>query len=334
MIDLALVWVGIIGLGVLIYVVMDGFDLGIGMLFPFIKGQQERDVMMNTVAPVWDGNETWMVLGGAGLFAAFPLVYSTVLSALYLPIIFMVVALIFRGVAFEFRFKAHRSKYLWDQAFIWGSTLASFFQGVILGAYIQGIKTQNGIYNGGVLDWLTPFSLFVGFGVVIMYAALGCAWLIMKTEADLQHKMYTLMPKLIIILLIVFSAVSIYTPLNHPEISQRWFASPNFLYFSPVPILVVIFSVLIFKACTQRKEAQPFVLTLGLVFLAFTGFVISLWPNIIPPSVSIWQAAAPESSMKFALVGAVILIPIILAYTFLSYWVFRDKVRIGDEGYH
>ncbi|CAM4112819.1 cytochrome d ubiquinol oxidase subunit II [Acinetobacter pragensis] len=334
MIDLALVWVGIIGLGVLIYVVLDGFDLGIGILFPFIKGQQERDAMMNTVAPVWDGNETWMVLGGAGLFAAFPLVYSTVLSALYLPIIFMVVALIFRGVAFEFRFKAHRSKPLWDQAFIWGSFLSSFFQGVILGAYIQGIETRNGIYSGGVLDWLTPFSLFVGFGVVLMYSALGCAWLIMKTEADLQDKMYKLMPQLILILVIIFGAVSVYTPLSHPEILRRWFSLPNLLYFSPVPILVLLFSALIIHACKRKSEIKPFVFTLGLVFLAFTGFVISLWPNIIPPSVSIWQAAAPESSMKFTLAGAMILIPIILAYTFLSYWVFRDKVRIGDEGYH
>lgn len=334
MIDLALVWVGIIGLGVFIYVVMDGFDLGIGILFPFIQEQQERDVMMNTVAPVWDGNETWMVLGGAGLFAAFPLVYSTVLSALYLPIILMVVALIFRGVAFEFRFKAHRTKYLWDQAFIWGSFLSSFFQGVILGAYIQGIETQNGIYSGGVWDWLSPFTIFTGIGVAVMYATLGCGWLILKTESQLQDAMYQLMPKLLIALLTIFAVVSIYTPLTHPEIAQRWFALPNLLYFSPVPVFVMIFSGLILKACAQRKDIQPFVYTLVLVFLAFTGFVISLWPNIIPPSVSIWQAAAPESSMKFTLVGTVILIPIILAYTFLSYWVFRDKVRIGDEGYH
>ncbi len=334
MIDLALVWVGIIGLGVFIYVVMDGFDLGIGILFPFIQEQQERDVMMNTVAPVWDGNETWMVLGGAGLFAAFPLVYSTVLSALYLPIILMVVALIFRGVAFEFRFKAHRTQYLWDQAFIWGSFLSSFFQGIILGAYIQGIETQNGIYSGGVWDWLSPFTIFTGIGVAVMYATLGCGWLILKTESQLQDAMYQLMPKLLIALLTIFAVVSIYTPLTHPEIAQRWFALPNLLYFSPVPVFVMIFSGLILKACAQRKDIQPFVYTLVLVFLAFTGFVISLWPNIIPPSVSIWQAAAPESSMKFTLVGTVILIPIILAYTFLSYWVFRDKVRIGDEGYH
>ena len=249
MIDLALVWVGIIGLGVLIYVVMDGFDLGIGILFPFIQDHQERDVMMNTIAPVWDGNETWMVLGGAGLFAAFPLVYATVLSALYLPISFMVVALIFRGVAFEFRFKSKRTKFLWDQAFIWGSILSSFFQGVILGAYIQGIETTNGIYSGGAWDWLTPFSVFSSIGVVAMYATLGCGWLIWKTEAKLQAYMYQFMPRLLIVLLLIFVGVSLYTPLTHPEIANRWFSVPNVFYFSPVPILVLICVGLILKAC-------------------------------------------------------------------------------------
>lgn len=334
MIDLSLVWVGIIGLGVLIYVILDGFDLGIGILFPFIKSSEERDVMMNTVAPVWDGNETWMVLGGAGLYAAFPLVYSTVLSALYFPIILMVVALIFRGVAFEFRFKANRTKYLWDQAFIWGSILSSFLQGVILGAFIQGIETTNGVFSGHAMDWLTPFSIFTGFGVLIMYATLGCGWLILKTEQSLQQTMFALMPKLIVILFVVFGAVSLYTPFTHPFIADRWFAMPNLLYFSPVPILVLLFTALILRACKQRNDVKPFVYTLALVFLAFTGFVISLYPYIIPPSVTIWEASAPYSSLLFTLVGAVILIPIIIAYTILSYWVFRDKVRVGDQGYH
>jgi len=203
MIDLSLIWAGIIALGVLIYVILDGFDLGIGILFPFIPHQDERDVMMNTVAPIWDGNETWMVLGGAGLLAAFPVAYGTVLAAFYMPIMIMLLALIFRGVAFEFRFKANRTKKLWDLAFIGGSTLASFCQGIILGAYIQGIKTQNGLYVGGGLDWLTPFSVFTGFGVVVMYAALGCGWLIIKTDHELQEKMYRIMPKLIITLLVM-----------------------------------------------------------------------------------------------------------------------------------
>ncbi|MEG2359299.1 cytochrome d ubiquinol oxidase subunit II [Acinetobacter sp.] len=334
MIDLSLIWIVIIAIGVLIYVVLDGFDLGIGILFPFIKGKEERDVMMNTVAPVWDGNETWMVLGGASLYAAFPLVYSTVLSALYMPIMLMVIALIFRGVAFEFRFKANKSRHWWDKAFIGGSILASFFQGMILGAYIQGIKTVNGIYAGGGLDWLSPFTVFVGIGVVALYAALGCGWLIFKTDQALQNRMYQLMPKMIIALFIIFGCVSIYTPMAHPEIAARWFSQPQLMYFSPVPILVLLFTFLALRACRQRKELSPFIYTLALVFLAYTGFIISLWPYVIPPSVTIWQAAAPQSSQLFALIGALILIPVILIYTGLSYWVFRDKVRIGDDGYH
>lgn len=334
MIDLSLIWVVIIAVGVLIYVVLDGFDLGIGVLFPLVKDRQERDVMMNTVAPVWDGNETWMVLGGAGLFAAFPLVYSTVLSALYMPIILMVISLIFRGVAFEFRFKANRTKHLWDQAFIWGSILASFFQGMILGAYIQGIETTNGIYTGGGLDWLTPFSIFTGLSVVVLYATLGCGWLIFKTDARVQDHMFSFMPKLIIALLVIFVAVSIYTPMVHADIANRWFSLPQLYYFSPVPILVVVFTILALLACKRRQEFAPFIYTLALVVLAYTGFLISLWPNIIPPSVTIWQAAAPHSSQLFALIGALVLMPIILFYTALSYWVFRDKVRVGDDGYH
>ncbi|EPF73995.1 cytochrome d ubiquinol oxidase subunit II [Acinetobacter rudis] len=334
MIDLSLIWVIIIAIGVLIYVILDGFDLGIGILFPFVKGQQERDVMMNTVAPVWDGNETWMVLGGAALYAAFPLVYATVLSALYMPIILMLIALIFRGVAFEFRFKANKSKHWWDKAFICGSILASFFQGVILGAYIQGIKVENGMYAGSGLDWLSAFSLFTGVGVVVLYAALGCGWLIFKTEASIQETMYKLMPKLILALLVIFGCVSIYTPILQPQIAERWFSQPQLMYFSPVPILVLLFTGLALRACKLRQELSPFIYTLALVFLAYTGFIISLWPYIIPPSITIWDAASPLSSQLFALIGALLLIPIILIYTGLSYWVFRDKVRIGDEGYH
>ncbi|WP_368571297.1 cytochrome d ubiquinol oxidase subunit II [Acinetobacter haemolyticus] len=334
MIDLSLVWVGVIGLAILIYVIMDGFDLGIGILFPFFKDKLERDVMMNTVAPVWDGNETWMVLGGAGLFAAFPLAYSTILSAFYMPIILMVIALIFRGVAFEFRFKAGRTRYLWDYAFLLGSVITGLLQGIILGAYIQGVETIQGIFSGGPFDWLTPFSVFTGIGVVIMYATLGCGWLILKTDHELQQKMYQLMPKLIILLLLIFIGVSLYTPLKQPEIAERWFTIPNLYYFSPVPILVVLFVYLILRACKQKQELKPFVYTLVLVFLAFSGFVISLWPNIIPPSVTIWQAASPYSSQLFTLIGALILIPIIISYTILAYWVFRDKVRPNDEGYH
>ncbi len=332
--DTALIWFGIIGLGILIYVVLDGFDLGIGILFPFVKGKEERDAMMNTVAPVWDGNETWMVLGGAGLYGAFPLVYSTVLSALYLPITLMALALIFRGVSFEFRFKATKTQKFWDYAFICGSILSSFLQGVILGAVIQGIETHNGIYSGGTFDWLTPFSLFVGFAVVVMYATLGCAWLIYKTADDLQQTMYRLMPKMTAILFIVFIVVLAVSPMVDANFATRWFDMPNVIYFIIMVVLTFICFGMVFKSCQQKNEVKPFVYTITLMLLAFIGFVLSLFPYIIPPSIDIWQASAPRSSQMFALVGALIFIPIIIAYTILYYWEVRDKVRVGDEGYH
>ena len=334
MLDLSLVWAGIIAFGVLMYVIMDGFDLGIGILFPFFKSESERDVMMNTVAPIWDGNETWMVLGGAGLFAAFPLVYSVVLSALYMPIILMVIALIFRGVAFEIRFKAKRTKHLWDMAFIGGSVVTSLLQGIILGAYIQGIPVVDQQYAGGTFDWLTPFSIFTGIGVVVAYAALGCGWLILKTSHDLQQAMYRIMPKLGVLMLVIFGIVSAWTPLAHPVIAERWFSTPQLFYFLPVPILVLWFSYAIWQACRNQQQAKPFIYSLCLLGMAFSGFIISLWPMIIPPDISIWDAAAPRSSQLFTLVGAAIVIPIILSYTALSYWVFRGKLHVGDGGYH
>lgn len=334
MLDLSLIWAGIIAFGVLMYVVMDGFDLGIGILFPFFPNQPERDVMMNTVAPVWDGNETWMVLGGAGLFAAFPLVYSAVLSALYLPIILMVVAMIFRGVAFEIRFKANRTKHLWDMAFIGGSIATALLQGIILGAYIQGITIVDQRFAGGAFDWLTPFSLFTGLGVLVAYAALGCGWLILKTSKELQNDMYRLMPKLALALLVIFGIVSLWTPFNNPTIAERWFSMPQFFYFLPVPILVLWSTYAIWRACQKQQQARPFIYALFMFFIAFSGFIISLWPMIIPPSITIWDAAAPRSSQAFALVGTAILVPVILAYTALSYWVFRGKIHVGSEGYH
>ncbi|MBB1517979.1 cytochrome d ubiquinol oxidase subunit II [Aquipseudomonas guryensis] len=332
-IDLPLIWAGVIAFGIFMYVVMDGFDLGIGILFPFIRDKEERDAMMNTVAPIWDGNETWLVLGGAGLFAAFPLAYSVVLTALYLPLIIMLIALIFRGVAFEFRFKAKRTRYVWDAAFIGGSLVATFAQGVVLGAFVEGIKVADRQFVGGAFDWLAPFPLFCGAGLVAGYAMLGCAWLLMKTEGRLQRKMYKLMLPLTCLLLLFISAVSIWTPLTQPAIAQRWFTLPNLFYFIPVPTLVAVTVLGIVRAIQLKKDKQPFVLTLALIALAYAGLAISMWPNIVPPSLSIWDASAPASSQAFALVGVTIMVPIILIYTAYSYWVFRGKVKVG-EGYH
>jgi cytochrome d ubiquinol oxidase subunit II len=334
MIDLSLVWAGIIAFGIFMYVVMDGFDLGIGILFPFFPNAKHRDVMMNTIAPVWDGNETWMVLGGAGLFAAFPLAYAIVLPALYMPLLIMVIALIFRGVAFEFRFKATQTKHLWDLAFSGGSIIAAFSQGLILGGYIQGIQVQDNRFAGGSFDWLTPFAVFSGLGVMVAYATLGCGWLIMKTSRDLQQAMFRLMPLLTMGLLLAYVLVSIWTPLEHPEIAKRWFSMPQLLYFMPVPLLVVGCAIGIERAVAKGSEATPFILTLVLVALGYIGFLISLWPHIIPPAITLWQAAAPSSSQSFTLVGALILLPLILTYTAFAYWVFRGKVHVDSEGYH
>ena len=333
-IDLPLIWAVIIIFGVMMYVVMDGFDLGIGMLFPFVKGERDRDVMMNTVAPVWDGNETWLVLGGAGLFGAFPMAYAVVLEALYLPLILMLVGLIFRGVAFEFRFKATAQKrHIWDKAFIWGSLVATFFQGVALGAFIEGFKVVDRHYAGGSLDWLTPFSLFCGVGLIVAYALLGCTWLIMKTEGPLQQQMHDLGKPLALVLLVIIGIVSLWTPLAYPQIADRWFSMPNLIWFMPVPVLVLVTFYGLLRAVARNAHYTPFLLTLVLIFLGYSGLGISLWPNIIPPSISIWDAAAPPQSQGFMLVGTLFILPFILGYTFWSYYVFRGKVT-HEHGYH
>ncbi len=333
-IDLPLIWAVIIIFGVMMYVVMDGFDLGIGILFPFVKAEHDRDVMMNTVAPVWDGNETWLVLGGAGLFGAFPMAYAVVLEALYLPLILMLIGLIFRGVAFEFRFKATAERrHLWDKAFIWGSLVATFFQGVALGAFIEGFKVVDRHYAGGSLDWLTPFSLFSGLGLIAAYALLGCTWLIMKTEGPLQEQMHNLGRPLALALLAVIGIVSLWTPIAYPQIADRWFSMPNLIWFMPVPVLVLVTFYGLFKAVARNAHYTPFLLTLVLIFLGYSGLGISLWPNIIPPSISIWDAAAPPQSQGFMLVGTLFILPFILGYTFWSYYVFRGKVT-HEDGYH
>jgi cytochrome bd ubiquinol oxidase subunit II len=333
-IDLPLIWAVVILFGIMMYVVMDGFDLGLGILYPFFKGKDERDVIMNTVAPVWDGNETWLVLGGAGLLAAFPLAYSVVLSALYLPLIFMLLGLIFRGVAFEFRFKAHEhERHIWDKAFIGGSMAATFFQGVTLGTYIRGIPVVDRAYAGGPLDWISLFSLFTGVGLLVAYALLGSTWLIMKTDGPLQAQAYRLTRWLTWGLLVVIAVISIWTPLAEPRIAERWFSLPNLFWFAPVPLLVLASSWLLLRSVARKSQALPFLATLALVFLGYSGLGISLWPNIVPPAISIWQASSPPQSQGFTLVGALLIIPVILGYTIWSYYVFRGKVRAG-EGYH
>ena len=334
-IDLPLIWMLIIGFGVMMYVVMDGFDLGIGILFPFISDRAHRDAMVNTVAPVWDGNETWLVLGGAGLMAAFPKAYAILLSAFYIPVLLMLLGLIWRGVSFEFRFKADDAhKPFWDKAFMTGSFAAAFFQGVILGAYIDGASVMAAAQGtGDSMAWLTPFSLFTGAGVVAAYALLGATWLVLKTEGELQRRMIRVTHPIMIAILVAILVVGIWTPINHPAIAGRWFSLPNFWFFVPVPALVVLAAAGIFRSLGRDPHAGPFIWSLLLVFLGYSGFVISIWPHIVPPSLSIWAAAGPPQSLGFTLVGALLIIPMILGYSAWAYYVFRGKVKVGEE-YH
>lgn len=331
--ELSFIWAMIIAFAVLTYVILDGFDLGIGILFPSAKSEQDKSVMMNTIAPVWDGNETWLVMGGGGLFAVFPLAYAVIMPALYMPIILMLLALIFRGVAFEYRWRTVRWKSVWDFAFFAGSVIAAFTQGISLGALVQGIEVANRAYAGGWWDWLTPFSLLTGCAVVIGYGLLGSTWLIMKTEDKLQARMRGYAKWLGIATLGFIGVVSILTPFQDPAYFQRWFTLPGSIFSVLVPALVGLCSWLLFMGLKQDKEAQPFIASLGLFVLSFIGILVSFYPNIVPPSLTIAEAAAPDSSLRFTLVGTIILVPLILIYTAYAYWVFRGKVK-PEDGYH
>lgn len=333
-IDLALVWALLIAASVFLYVVLDGFDLGIGILFPTARSKAERDVMMNSIAPVWDGNETWLVLGGGGLYAVFPLAYAVLMPALYAPIMAMLFGLIFRGVVFEFRFKAlPERRWIWDVSFFLGSLTAALAQGLALGAIVQGIEVEGRAYAGGWLDWLTPFSVMTAIAVVIGYALLGATWLIWKCEGPMQAHFRAKARLLGGLMLAMICIVSLWTPALDPQIAARWFAFPQILYTAPVPLMVLGLAVLLFTSLASTRDATPFLASLGLFLVTFAGLGISLYPNIVPPAISIWDAAAPDSSLLFLLVGAAVLIPMILAYSGYAYWVFRGKVR-PDEGYH
>jgi cytochrome bd ubiquinol oxidase subunit II len=332
MIDLTIVWALLIAFAVAAYVVMDGFDLGIGILFPSFPVGKERDQAMNSIAPVWDGNETWLVLGGGGLLAAFPLAYAIILPALYAPLIAMLLGLIFRGVAFEFRWRDPGHRKAWDAGFFVGSLVATLAQGVTLGALIQGISVEGRAYAGGWWEWLTPFSLLTGASLVVGYSLLGAGWLIWKTEGPLQERARRWVRLLLPALLIAIAAVSLYTPFVEPKYFRRWFNAPGLFVSLPMPLLVAIVAAIGWRSLGRQRDAAPFLWSLALFGLTLLGLAISIWPDVIPGRVSIWEAAAPYQSQLFMLVGALVLIPLILAYTAWSYWVFRGKV--SDEGYH
>jgi cytochrome d ubiquinol oxidase subunit II len=330
--DLTAVWAFIIAFAVFAYVVMDGFDLGIGILFPTLTVGHGRNRAMNSIAPVWDGNETWLVMGGGGLLAAFPLAYAVILPATYPLVIAMLLGLIFRGVAFEFRHRDERHRAFWDLAFFGGSLVAALSQGMILGAIIQGIAVADRAYAGSWWDWLTPYTLLTGLGVVAGYTLLGACWLIWKGEDDVQAKAYRIAFRAAIATLLLMAAVSLYNLALLPQYRHRWLEMPNILFASQVPLLSAILAFFLFYGLHKRWELAPFVLSLLLFLLGMIGVGVTIWPYVVPGALTIWDAAAPASSQWFMLVGAVITIPLILGYTGWSYWVFRGKV--GGEGYH
>ena len=331
---LPVVWYFIIGFAVMMYVLLDGFVLGLGILAPFAEDEHQLDHMMNTAAPIWDGNETWLVLGGAGLLAAFPKAYAILLSTLYLPVLLMLVALIFRGVAFEFRFKATRAKAAWCAAFALGSIFTAFAQGLILGALVEGMPLQGGKYVQGAFAWFSPFSMLTGVALVFGYALLGSTWLILKTEDRMQRVARTLTRPLVLVVVAFMGLVSAWLPFLDSRIMARWFDSGHFWWLAPVPLLALANAFALWRASMREgRDALPFVLTLSFFALGFAGLVLGIWPNIIPPSMSIWDAASSTSSQLFLGVGIVILLPAILGYTFWSYRVFSGKVA-ADSGYH
>jgi len=329
---LPVIWAGLIGVAVAMYVILDGFDLGIGILFPFAGNERQRDQMMASVAPFWDGNETWLILGGGGLFVAFPRAYAVIMPALYLPVIVMLLALVFRGVAFEFR-TVSRSKTWLDVAFAAGSTLAAFAQGVILGGLIQGVKVENGAYAGGALDWATPFAFLIGASMVAGYGLLGATWLIMKTEGPVAERARGQAKVLLAAVLVFMAAVSLWTPIGQARIYARWFTAPNIYYLWLVPLVTALTAFGCWRWIEQRREGPAFLAAIALFLLGYVGLVISNFPYLVPPSLTIWDTAAAPASQIFMLLGTLVLLPMILGYIAFVYWLFWGKVREG-ESYH
>ena len=324
-VDLPLVWFGLIGTAVFLYVLLDGFDLGVGILFPFAPSDQCRDRMMNSIAPFWDGNETWLVLGGGGLFAAFPLAYAILMPALYMPVIFMLLGLIFRGVAFEFRFKANRSRGIWDYAFHFGSLAATFMQGMALGAFVQGVKIEGRSFAGGAFDWLNAYSVMTGMALVFGYALLGATWLVMKTDGITQDWARKCAAYVLGYVGVFLAIVSVSMPLMNPGVKTLWFSMPNFFYLLPIPLVTAAFFVMIWRDLHTGREYRPFFLSLGVFLTGYMGLGISLWPWLVPFEVTFRQAAAAAPSQSLLLVGTIVMLPVVLTYTGFCYYLFRGK---------
>lgn len=332
-IDFVPLWTILLGIAVFFYVLLDGFDLGVGILYGLAPDGITRNLIMNSIAPIWDGNETWLVFGCLGLLAAFPLAFSIIIPAVYFPILIMLLALAFRGVSFEFRNRDAAHATLWDHTFCFGSLIATFAQGVILGAYIQGFKVYGRHFVGSSFDCFTWFSLFTGLALIFGYALLGAAWLILKTEGTLQNTARQQGRWCFIAVVISIGVVSLWTPLSHHEIAHRWFSWPNIAYLSPVPIVMLVIMFFEWRALNNESEVAPFIGAIGLFIIPYFGIIISLFPMAVPHCFTLWQAASAPETQTFLLVGTMFLLPVVLMYIGWSYWVFRGKVR-AHIGYH
>lgn len=333
MLDLVPIWTVILAVSVFMYVLLDGFDLGVGILFPFAPDDRARDTMMASVAPVWDGNETWLIMGGVGMLTAFPVAFAVIFPALYFPVLAMLLGLIFRGVAFEFRPTAVTSRRQWDRAFFWGSLVATFAQGCVLGKFVLGFEMNGRQYAGTTWDWIHPFVLAVGVGLVFGYVLLGATWLVMKTEGALRDWARAKGRLALIGVLAFIVLVSVWTPFLHERIAERWLSWPNIAYFSPVPIVTALLALWLWRGLSGTSDAAPFIAAMGLFALSYLGLAISLFPYIVPHRLTLWDAATAPEGQAFLLIGTLFLIPIIFMYVGWSYWVFRGKVR-PDAGYH
>ncbi|MDI3561885.1 cytochrome d ubiquinol oxidase subunit II [Bradyrhizobium sp. Arg816] len=331
--DLVPIWTLILGLAVFFYVLLDGFDLGVGMLYGLAPEAHARNTIMNSIAPIWDGNETWLLLGGIGLMAAFPVAFAVIIPAVYFPILVMLLALVFRGLAFEFRFRDAENRTFWDHAFCYGSGIATFAQGTVLGAFIQGFPVVDGQFGGTSFAFLTPFSVLTGIALMFGYGLLGAGWLILKTEGEVQAAARRHGRVCLVGVGVAIGIVSIWTPMISPSVAARWFTWPNMLFFAPVPALTALVAHAAWRALGSRAEATPFLAAIGLFLLSYLGIAISLYPMIVPYQLTLWDAASSPRTQAFLLVGTLFLLPVILTYSGWSYWVFRGKVR-SDAGYN
>ena len=326
------IWTVILGLGIFIYVALDGLDLGVGMLHGLVE-PPDRATVMGSIGPFWDGNETWLILGGVGLLAAFPLAFAIIIPAVYFPILIMLLALVFRGVAFEFRFKQPGLLRFWDGAFCAGSLVATFAQGIVLGSFIQGFKVEGRVFAGSSLDFATPFALLTGVALVFGYGLLGAGWLVLKTEGPLQAWSRRTGRICLAGTCLCIAAVSLWTPLASATVAERWFGWPNTALLLPLPLATAAVAFYAWRALGRDGDLQPFLAAVALFLLSFLGVAISLFPMIVPGHYTLWEAASPPSTQAFLLVGTLVLLPVVLFYTGWSYWIFRGKVR-GDLGYH